>query len=170
MELKAENRFTLTRELFVEGSKRLDQEERAPFVRKIMAVLAVVWVLTSAFMVWKGAHWVLPAVEFVVVVAIYVWMSVYAPRVAARKGWQSVVNRCGEDGMERDTLFYEDRLEAGSGSGTLIVNYEDVRKTLESQNLIILLTADSRGIMLLKDGFTKGGMDVVAALLEEWKR
>lgn len=168
MELKAENVFTVTEDVFKEGMRRIIRDEYGPMATKALAFLVVVWVLMTVFTFYMNGNIVLAVMEFVVIAAIAAWMELAVPHRRAKKGWEAAKRRSGE-GMTRRTLFYEDRLEVEAGAvDTLVVNYEDVRKTLTTKNLLIIINCDKVGVMVALDGFKLGDKDTVLKLIKDW--
>ena len=90
MEPLAENRFTVTKELFYEGMLRVVRESHGPFIKKVMLVLAAAWAVLAAFTLLKRGSLAYAVVELVVVVLIGVWLSVEKLGVlVARDGFVS---------------------------------------------------------------------------------
>ena len=165
MEPLAENRFTITKELFYEGMLRVTKESYGPFVKKIMLVLAAAWAVLAAVTLMGSGSLSYAVVELVVVVLIGVWMSVFVPRNKARRAWAALENRSGD--MERVTRFYPGYLEAGNGSEEITVFYEDIRQILHSEHLLVLLSVEKVGVLIARDGFVSGDAAAVQALIEE---
>lgn len=165
MELLAENRFTITKELFYEGMLRVTGESYGPFIRKALLVLAVLWAVLAAVTLMGSGSLSYAVVELVVVVLIGVWLSVFVPGNKARRAWAALENRCGAD-LERVTRFYPSYLEIDSGGEETTVFYEDVRQFLLSKHLLVLTCADKVGVLIARDGFVSGDTTAVQALIE----
>ena len=164
MEPLAENRFTITKELFYEGMLRVIRESYDPFKKKIMLVLAAAWAVLAVFTLTGSGSLFYAVVELVVVVLTGVWMSVFVPRSKARRAWAALENRGGD--LERVTRFYPGYLEAGNGVEEITVFYEDIRQILWSEHLLVLLSAEKVGVLVARDGFVSGDMAAVQALIE----
>ena len=165
MELLAENRFTITKELFYEGMLRVVKESYGPFIKKIMLVLAAAWAVLAVFTLMGSGSLSYAVVELVVIVLIGVWLSVFVPRNKARRAWAALENRCGAD-LDRVTRFYPSYLEADNGIEEITVFYEDIRQILQSEHLLVLLSAEKKGILVLRDGFVSGDTAAVQELIE----
>ena len=165
MEPLAENRFTITKELFYEGILRVARESYGPFVKKVLLVLAVLWAVLAAVTLIGSGSLSYAVVEFVVVVLIGIWLSVLMPRNKARRAWAALENRCGAD-LERITRFYPSYLEIDGGGEETTVFYEDVRQILLSKRLLVLTCADRVGVLVARDGFVSGDTAGVQALIE----
>lgn len=165
MEPLAENRFTITKSLFYEGMLRVSQESFGPFAKKVLLVLAILWAIMTAVTLFSSGSPVYALVELIVVVLIGFWLCVYIPRNKARRAWAALENRCGAD-LERVTRFYPGYLEVDSGGEEITVFYEDIRQILQSEHLLVFLSAEKLGVLVARDGFVTGDMAGVQALIE----
>ena len=166
MELLAENRFTITQELFYEGMLRVIKESYGPFAKKIMLVLAAAWAVLAAVTLLGSRSLSYAVVELVVVVFIGVWLSVFVPRNKARRAWAALEARGSAD-SERITRFYPGYLEADNGMEEITVFYEDIRQILKSEHLLVLLSVEKVGVLVARDGFVSGDTAAVQKLIEE---
>ena len=166
MELLAENRFTITKELFYEGMLRVIKESYGPFTKRIMLVLAAAWAVLAAVTLMGSGSLSYAVAEFVVVVFIGIWLSVFVPRNKARRAWSALENRSGTD-LERVTRFYPNYLEADNGVEEITVFYEDIRQILQSEHLLVLLSVEKVGVLVARDGFVSGDTAAVQALIEQ---
>ena len=165
MELLAENRFTITKKLFYEGMLRVIKESYDPFKKKILLVLAAAWAILAAVTLMGSGSLSYAVMEFVVVVFIGVWLSVFVPRNKARRAWTAMENRGGD--LERTTRFYPGYLEADNGMEEITVFYEDIRQILHSKHLLVLLSVEKVGVLVARDGFVSGDAATVQTLVEE---
>ena len=167
MELKAENEYTVTEELYREGLGQIMKDEYMPSARKLLIVLAVIWGVLAYFTYFRwGRGLILVLTELAVAVFVGVWMMTVTPKKRVTQAWEAV--KRSPEGLERHAMFYEDRMEVDPGG--LIVNYEDVQKTLETERMLVVISNEGVGVMLLKDAYKKGDQSTVEALLKEWKR
>ncbi len=165
MELKAENDFTVTEELFREGMGQLQKDEYYPAMRKMLIAMAVILVVLAAVTVRFGGRLFAIGIEALVVSLVCVWMAFISPKRRMNAAWEAF---CKQADLSRNTRFYEDRLEVTQGS--LIVNYENVLRVSETENMILLISDEGAAVMVAKNGFTVGDWDTVKGLLDEWKR
>ena len=166
MEPLAENRFTITKELFYEGMLRVIRESFDPFRKKILLVLAVAWAALAAVTLLGSGSLSYAVVELVVVVFIGIWLSVFVPRNRARRAWAALEARSGAD-LERITRFYPGYLEADNGMEEITVFYGDIRQILQSEHLLVLLSVEKVGVLVARDGFVSGDAAMVQTLIEE---
>ena len=162
MEILAENRFTLTKELFYESMRRVLAESYGKFAKKAVAVLAAAWLLLVVFTLWQGHGFGSCVLEFFILGLVSLYITVYVPRSRAKRAFKNLENRDGEN-MERCTLFYSEGLTAGSAGREKDLAYGEIKQVLHSKNLLILIAEDGTGIMLKKDGYARG---TEAAVLE----
>ena len=167
METVAENEYTLTKELFFEGMRRVDREDYMPAVKKALIVMAVLWALLAAVTFRAGGHVSVIVLELLVVLAVG-WTLVYSiPKKRSARAWRALCDDSGGE-LVRHIRFVEDRMEVEPGG--LIVNYEDVDKVLDTEHMLILVTSGKRGVMVPRDSFTKGGVSAVEGLIKEWRK
>lgn len=165
MEPLAENRFTITKELFYEGTLRVTRESFGPFARKALAALAALWVILAAVTLATRGSVIFALVELGVVILVGVWLCVFFPRSRARRAWNALENRCGTD-LERVTRFYDGFLEIDSGGETTTVFYKDVAQILLSEHLLILTSRDRAGVLVERNSFVTGSAAMAQGLVE----
>ena len=166
MEPLAENRFTITKELFYEGMLRVIKESYDPFRKKIMLALAAAWAVLAVLTLLGSRSLPYAVVELVVVVLIGVWLSVLVPRNKARRAWVTMENNSGGE-LGRVTRFYPSYLEADNGIQEITVFYEDIRQILQTEHLLVLLSVEKVGVLVARDGFVSGDPAAVQALIGE---
>lgn len=169
MKLIAENKFTVTEELFREGMKRLIGLDYGPALKKILIFLVAVWAAVGAYILWRGGHLIPVLIETVALALVVLYLSVLLPRSRIKKGWKAMRERSDGE-MERVTRFYEDRMEVLTTVDPLIVNYEDVTRTLETEHLMIIQNTGKLGVMIALDSFTLGTKEDVLRLIQEWSK
>lgn len=165
MNILAENRFTITKSLFLEGMRRVSRESYGKTARKAVAFLALVWFLLAAVALWQQQGLGFVCVELLVVCFAGLWITVVLPRSKAKRAFRTLENRSGS--LERITRFYPDRLEIDAAGTQTEVLYTEIRQILTGSRLLILVTDDKTGIMLKRDGFLLGSEDDVRALIRQ---
>ena len=155
MDILAENRFLLTKDLFLEGIRRVDQESYGKFAKKIAAALAAVWLAMAAATLWTGGSLAFAVTEGLVAALAAVWVCVLLPRSRAKRAFKALENRYGTD-MERVVRFYPDRLEVETAETQTVIPRDQLRQLLRSKRLLVLLTAEKKGVLLKRDSFTLG--------------
>lgn len=165
MEILAENRFQMTKQLFFEGLLRLSRDSYGKTAKKCTLFLLLIWVVMSALLLFIGGTMFQALVYLVVMLYFCLWLNVLAPRKNAKKSWEALVNRCGEN-PERITRFYEDRLEIASDGTLKIVPYSEIVAIKQTKQLCVLVCEDKVGIMVTKSGFVSGSAEEIMALIE----
>lgn len=164
MEILAENRFVLTESLFMEGLQCISRETYGKTAKKCSMALILMWVVLSAVLLLIGGTLFQCFVYLAAILFFCLWLNVLAPRKNAKKSWDALLNRCGED-SERVTCFYEDRLEIDAGGTLKTIPYGDIEKIRQTKQLFLLVCKDKVGVMVAKDGFVSGSAEVIANLI-----
>lgn len=153
--------YTMTRELSEAGSLALWRDSNGAFTKKALLALGGLWLLLAAVTLLLKQNPLYLAGEAVVLSLMGFWFTWYLPRQRARRGWRRLTERYGAE-LDRSVCFYEDRLSVEiPGREPLRIDYEDVRKALRSQKLLILVTYDQTGVLAPPDSFTLGGPEAV---------
>ena len=151
----AVNSFILTKELFCEGSKRTSRENYSAFARRMVLIMIGAWVAVSAITLLTHSSPVFIATEALVLILAALWVAVYTPWNKRRKAYNAFLLQYGEN-PERTTVFYEDSLTVDPEGRGFTVPYSAIAKTLTSENLLILITSDNKGVLVKRGAFTKG--------------
>jgi hypothetical protein len=166
MKLQAENRFTVTRELFLEGMLLVSRDSYGKYAAKCMLVFVAIWAALLIFTLSTGGSMGSILFSLGVVVLIGIWICIWTPWNHARKAWKAQQSKYG-DSMKRITQFYDDHLEIRGDCPEKTVTYDNIKEIKESKNLILLVCYDKMGILLSQTGFTQGNVDIVRELIEK---
>lgn len=166
MKIFAENRFTITKSLFIEGMLRVSRENYGKFAKKALAFMVLAWFLLAAATLWLGQSLVYVAMELVVLCIAGFWITVYMPRRKAKRAFDSLQNR---GGLERVLRFYQDRLEIDASGTQKVVFYSEIQQILTAKRLLILVTEDKTGVLVKRDGFVCGSEAVVGERIRQAK-
>ena len=161
----AENKYTLTKELFYEGMKRVSMENDAPFAKKAILGIAAAWVIMSAVTIFLGQNLVYILFEAVVLLLVSLWIAVYLPWHKRKNAWNKFLDQYGSD-TERTTRFYEDSLVVDAAGREVSISYEDIVKILSSEHLLIILTEDNTGILIEKNSFIRGSESDILEIIQ----
>lgn len=164
----AENRYTLTKDLFFEGMKRVSKENYAKFARNITLVVIGAWILMAVLTFALGQGLSPLLVELLITAAVLLWIDLYLPWDKRRRAWKKLSDENGEV-SQRSIRFDEGSLTIRTELRELTIPYTDVKTTLESGNLYILLTESGTGIMIGKQGFIRGSWPEIASCFPEMK-
>lgn len=164
MEKLAENQFTITKRLHREGMLRISREGYGKAAAKAMLVIFGLWL---AFFLYTAAAQgdILHCLGFLVIIAAAgLWLCVGMPRSNARRQWRVLEAKYGSS-LQRTTSFYPDHLVILGDGLEKQIYYEDIQQILRSPRLLILICGVKTGVLIARDGFTKGTETEVNALL-----
>ena len=164
----AENRFTLTKPLFTEGMLRVWADGSGKTVKKLMAVLVLVWLVLAGYTLWQGGSMAMPLTELLILALVIVWAIVWLPRSKAKQAFRAMEGR-GMAGVERSVCFYEEHLEVDVAGNHKTLDYADITQILQGKNLLILVGADKSGVLVKKDAWTSGTETEVLNLIRQAK-
>lgn len=162
----AENRFSITKQLFYEGMLRISKDSYGKAAIKYSFIFVAIWVAMAAFLLFTGGTIGQALVYLLLVGVIILWLNVFAPRSHAKKGWNALVSRYGS-AMERRVRFYKDHLEVDGDCAAKTVTYQEILEIKESKHLYVLICVDKVGVMVAKDGFAYGDFDEIQSLIRE---
>lgn len=162
MEVLAENRFTITRDLFVEGMLRISKDGYGKFAARSMAVLLGVWLILLVFALVTGGDVAHTMLLLVLLLLIGWWLCVLMPRSNARRAYKALEQKSGGE-MERITRFYADHLRIGEDC---VIPYDRITRIRRSRRLLILTCEDKVGVLLELKGFTLGNEETIWALIQ----
>lgn len=161
----AVNRFTLTKALFYEGNKRTSKETYSRFALRMVLIMTAAWIVVAVVTLLTRPSIAFLAAEALVLILASLWVAVYTPWNKRRKAYRQFLEWYGED-AERTTVFFEDRLIVNPEGREVTIPYADIAKTLQSENLLIFVTSENKGILVKRDGFTEGSEETVRNLIK----
>ena len=162
----AENRFTLTKELFSEGMRRTSQEYYRKTLKRALLGLALLWLVLSAYTLWRSGSLSYMLMELGVLAAVFLWLAVLLPRSKTRRAYKAMEN-AGVADAERCTRFYEEHLEVEVGGKLRSFPYREIGDCLQTERLLLLIMKDKTGVLLRRDAFTKGTEEAVLHRIEQ---
>ena len=163
MEKIAENQFTITKPLFMEGMLRISRDGYGKSARKAMLLVLGLW---TAFFIYtlavKGD--LVICLGFLILLCVAgLWLCVGMPRSNAKRLWKSLEGKYGCN-LQRATSFYPDYFEILGDGVERQISYEEVLQIKQSRRLLILVCEDKTGVLLALDGFCQGNVNDVKAL------
>ena len=168
MEKLAENQFTITKSLFMEGMLRISRDGYGRSARKAMLFVLALWGVFFLYTIAAAGDMVQAFGFLAIVSAAGLWLCVGIPRANARRAWRALEGKYGCD-LRRTTSFYPEHLEIRGEGVDTDIRYEDIREIKRSRRLLILLCEDKTGVLVALDGFTTGNANEVNALLRSAK-
>lgn len=165
MERLAENQFTITKGLFMEGMLRISRDSYGKAAAKAMLLVLGLWGAFFLYTLAAGGD-VAHALLFLVIIGMAgLWLCEGIPRSNANRAWKVLEGKYGSN-LHRTTSFYPDHLEIQGEGLEKHISYDQITRILRSRRLLILVCQDKVGILLALDGFTDGNAQQVKALIE----
>lgn len=164
MNLRAENRFSITKDLFIEGMLRVSRNSYGKYSAKAMLLFFGIWLVLMVFTRMTGGNMGTVYFSLCVVILVGIWICIWTPYSYAKKAWKAQQAKYGTS-MKRITRFYDDHLEIKGDCPEKSLDYTEIRHVLFSKKLMILVCQDKVGIILSQNGFTQGDADTVRDLI-----
>lgn len=164
MEKLAENQFTITKKLFMEGMLRISGAGYGKSAAKAMLIVFGLWLGFLLYTLAAGGE-VTNCLGILILLTIAgLWLCVGMPRSNARRLWRAMEGTYGNN-LHRTTSFYADHLQiCGEGVDRQIA-YGEIRQILRTRRLLILVCDDKTGVLVARNGFRKGTEEEVMTLL-----
>lgn len=161
-QLIAENRVTVNKKLFMEGSDALRSQKSKKILRIIILILAVLFSATAIWLVSQGGSLIFTIGEFLFISFLILWIFVIMPRNKSATKFKLMARNTSDGTLTRTTQFFSTYLLASTETGkTLTIPYKDIASWLETRHLWVLVSKNHQAIMLGKDSFTQGSMEEV---------
>lgn len=165
-ELLAENRCTLTQELFDEGMRQVIWANSGLSRITLVIGLAMLWIVLMICTLVRGEGLLIAGMELLAVLLAALWALVWLPRRKARRAYRALEDK-GAANTERITRFYGDFLEVDVSGQLTRISYDELKNILNTKNLLIFLTQNGTGVMVGRDGFTIGNESDVLRRIDE---
>lgn len=163
-EIRVINEFTMDKALFTEGMQQVIRENYVRSVRRLIAGLFVLWLGLAAFTLVRGGTLFYALAELAVLLAAAFWALFYIPRRKVRKAWKEMEEQYGPEIGRRVTADGE-QLESRTGGRTYRTDLRDISQILHSEDLLILIDGQKKGILLKKDAYLSGNEEQLLHLL-----
>ncbi len=162
----AENHITITKKLYHEGMAAVANPKTKRTLRIAAVIIVVLFAAFGIYSAVRGGSPFMLIVEAVLIIAMAAWVLYFLPRSNINSKYKVMTRNAGGE-PQRNTTFYDDNLTVFAESGkTINVPYQKIKEIKETEHLYIILCKDQPGVMISKDGFTKGSMDDVKAVIE----
>lgn len=168
MEILAENRFAMTKSLFIEGRLALSKESYGKAANKIAAALLILLFALAAGSLLLGLSVASVGMEVVILGVMAFWLLFGLPRSNAKEAYKALTKKCGDE-PERVTRFFSDQLEIEGPGVHTVLAYTRIEQVLRTRHLLILVSDEKAGVLLKLDGFTVGGEAEVCGLISAGK-
>lgn len=164
MEVLAENQFTITKSLYMEGMLRISRDGYGKSARRVMLVILGLWLVFFLYTIAAQGD-ILHSLGFLVIIGMAgLWLCVGMPRSNAKRLWTALEGKYGSS-LQRTTFFYPDHLLILGDGLEKQIFYHEIQQIKQSRRLLILVCEDKTGVLIARDGFTRGTETEVNALL-----
>lgn len=165
MEILAENRFMITKSLFVEARLAMSKESYGKAANKIGMALLILLVILVPGSIMLGLSVFSVGMEVLFLGVMAFWVLYGFPRNNAKSAYKAFAKEYGDE-PERITRFFSDHLEIeGSGVHT-VLDYTQIVQVLRTKHLLILISDEKAGVLLKLDGFTVGSEKTVCECIK----
>lgn len=162
-----ENHISITPAFFQEWLKSNETPSYKKTFRIFSTILIVLFVAVFGFFVYLGNPPVILFGEAAFMLGLYLWVIVLIPKNKKKSKYKALC-KGSNDVPKRTIRFYQDHLSVTTDSGKLReFPYEKIMKFRETENLYVLIDESGLGIVLDKNGFTKGTAEQMKELLSE---
>ena len=162
MGILAENKFTITKNLFCEGSLLVSRGSYGKFAKKVTLVLIGIWLMLLIVTFIANSSPIITFGEFLLIVLLCLWINIFMPRSRAKRSFKDLQM---QGDLTRTIRFYADHFEAESENRREKIKYDQVKDILQSRNLLIIICSDGVGVMLALDSFTVGDAEKVRSII-----
>ena len=160
MEILAENRFILTKSLFIEGRLSLSKDSYGKAAHKTTAALLLLLLVLVGGSLLLGLRAATVGMEVMILGVMIVWLVYGFPRNSAKNAYKALTKQWGEE-PERLTRFYADELEVEGPGVHATIPYSQIKQIRRTKHLLLLVTEEKGGVLLKLDGFTAGSEETV---------
>ncbi len=162
----AENRVTVDKKLFLEGSAAL----KSKTYKKIMVFLGVaLLVLVVGTCVWitsQGGNPIFAIIEFLFMGILALWLLIWMPRSRNATKFKLMAQNTADGVLTRHTYFFNTYLQTTTETGNSItVSYRDIASLAESKHLWLLVCNNHQAVILGKESFVQGTIEDVKRIV-----
>lgn len=166
MKLIAENRIEITRQLFNEGMRTIENKKYKKLTWKIALIILAICAAGAMFLLHTGSSLVYLAGEGIFFAAMLAWVAYMLPRNKRKSSYQAMCRKSG--GVPARTVrFYQEHMTILSETGNeTTILYKDVLECHETKHLWVLISREKIGVLLKKDGFTTGNAEIIKTVIQ----
>lgn len=161
----AENHIRITRSLFDEGMRAVENKAYKKSIQKVAIVLVILYAAAVIWLLYTGGSLFFLLGQSVFLGALLFWLFVMLPGTRRRSKYRAMAR--GAEGIpERTVRFYKDTLSVITNTGKeTAIPYCDITGWQETRHLYLLNCKNNTCVMLDKEGFLCGDPDTIRALL-----
>ena len=167
--LIAENHITITRKLFNEGMRAVENKAYKKDIRRLTLLLAVLYSLIALWILYTNGSLFLLLGESVFLAALLFWLFIMLPGTK-RKNKYKAMTQGRNIAPERTIRFYQDHMSVIAKTGeTTEIAYQEITGWQETDNLYVLNCINKRSVLVSKSGFTFGNLDSIKSIFPDNK-
>ena len=161
----AENHISITRKLFNEGMRAVENKSYKKEIKKLILVLAILYLVVVVWLLCTNGSLLFLLGESIFLGAILFWLIVMLPDTKRRNKYKAMMQ--GMDNVpERTIKFYQDHLTVIANSGKVTdIPYSEITGWQETRNLYILNCSKNIHLLISKSEFTFGDFEIVKSYL-----
>ena len=155
----AENHTLISRALFNEGMRAVENKSYKKTVQKLALILLAIYLAAAAWLLCTGGSLIFLIGETIFLGALLFWLSIMLPSTKRRSKYKAMA----VNGLPtRETRFYPDHLTVLSDTGKeTTLFYHDMVSHQETKHLYILTFQNNVNVMLDKKGFVSGDLSAI---------
>lgn len=159
--LIAENHISISRKLFDEGMRAVENKSYKSEIKKLIFILTVLHLIVAVWLIRTGGSLVFLLGETVFLGAMLFWLIFMLPNTKHRNKYKAMSQ--GTSSIpERTIKFYQDHLSVTANSGKVtVISYDEISGWQETRNLYILNCNENTHLLVSKNGFSFGNFDIV---------
>lgn len=155
------NKTTLTKNLYMQFAQRAYRR----FRKSWQIGSFIITILLAALTAFAYRHSPIIAGILVIPTLWFLFIGTRGYTITGKNEYRQLVASYGNDPLLK-VRFTEDHLEYNIGKERLLIPYEELDGSFETRDLFALLQGE-RGMILKKDGFTKGSYEDFAQFIRE---
>lgn len=159
--LIAENHITITKKLFNEGMRAVENKAYKKDIQRLTLLLAVLYSLIALWILYTNGSLFLLLGESVFLAALLFWLFIMLPGTKRKNKYKAMAQ--GRNiAPERTIRFYQDYMSVVAKTGeTTDTGYQEITGWMETDNLYILNCTDKRSVLVSKSGFISGDFNAI---------
>lgn len=163
MEVKFENKTTITKEILAEFSKKAFKIYNKKYRMFVLLISVLCIILSFTAIAADGFSWFFIFMLLALIFFLFMYFKGYIFKLN-----QNYKNFNGLYGTLPEFIyrFYDEKIEASASRANLSIDYSQITKFSETENLYILMI-EKQGIILKKNGFTIGDFNNFKVFMEE---
>lgn len=157
----AENHITITKKLFNEGMRAVENKIYTKESKILLLTLVVLYLLVAAWLIYTGSSLFFLFGESIFLAAILFWLFILLPGTKRKNKYKSMSQGL-DTAPVRVIRFYQDHMSISANSGkTTNIPYQELTGWQETSHLYIIHCAMNRKVLISKNGFVSGNFDMI---------